>query len=306
MLDRKTIKKWAIEIGFDAVGLTPARHLAEQERLFRGWLERGNHSSLGYLTRNIEKRFDPRKLVDGARTVLVCAVSYKNAISEGYSDSCRTKIASYACNRDYHTTIKEMLHHLLARIRETDPSVTGRAFVDSAPIAEKRFAVEAGLGWIGRQSLLIHPTLGSWLHLGELVLTTEAESYDRPIEGVGCGECRRCIEHCPTQAVLGEQRAIDTSRCIACHTIEQQPTAQLDLHGWIFGCDACQQCCPYNHRATMHKNAQFTPLFDPRTLTPAEWLSMDEKTFRTRFGTTPLLRSGLHRIQTLIKSSEQA
>lgn len=306
MLDRETIKKWAIEIGFDAVGLTPARHLAEQERLFRGWLERGNHSSLEYLTRNIEKRFDPRKLVDGARTVIVCAVGYKNAISEGYPASCRTKIASYACNRDYHTTIKEMLHQLLAHIRETNPSVTGRAFVDSAPIAEKRFAVEAGLGWIGRQSLLIHPTLGSWLHLGELVLTAEAESYDRPIEGVGCGECRRCIEHCPTQAILGDQRAIDTARCIACHTIEQQPTTQLDLHGWIFGCDACQQCCPYNHRATTHKNALFTPLFDPRTLTPAEWLSMDEETFHNRFGTTPLLRTGLHRIQAMIKSAEQA
>ncbi len=297
MIAHEKLIEWAKDVGFDACGLAPAGSLAEREADFRGWIAANRHASLDYLTRNIEKRFDPRQLVEGAKTVVVCAVGYKSEISEGYPADCRTKIASFACNRDYHTTIKEMLWELLATIRGHYPTVTGRAFVDSAPVAEKQWAVEAGLGFIGRQSLLIHPSLGSYLHLGELILTAEADRYDPPIEGVGCGACSRCIEQCPTQAILPEGRMIDATRCIACHTIERQPDATIDLDGWIFGCDACQQVCPYNHRADYHRNSRFSPLFDPRTLSRDTWLTMDEEQFRTRFGTTPLTRSGLHRIQ---------
>ncbi|MBR5849848.1 MAG: tRNA epoxyqueuosine(34) reductase QueG [Alistipes sp.] len=297
MILHKEVLDLAKEIGFDRCGLTPAQHLAQGERLFRAWLDEGHHSSLDYLTRNIEKRFDPAKLVEGARTVIVCAVSYKSPISEGYPEGAHAKVASYACNRDYHTTLKEMLFELLKALKERYPALEGRAFVDSAPLAEKQFAVAAGLGWIGRNSLLITPDYGSFIHLGELVITEEADHYDAPLQGVGCGACNRCVEACPTGAILAERRMIDTARCIACHTIEREPTNTIDLDGWIFGCDRCQEHCPYNHRAPLHHHPAFDPLFDPRSLTPEEWRTMSEEEFHDRFGTTPMTRSGLHRIQ---------
>ena len=296
MLQREAIRQAAAAVGFDCCGVAPCRHLVENEARFRAWLEAGKHSTLGYLERNIEKRFDPAQLVNRACTAVVCAVSYKSPVSDGYPAGHRTKIASYACNRDYHETIKQMLRQLFERIRAAAPQVEGRAFVDSAPLCEKQLAVEAGLGWIGRQSLLITPDYGSFVLLGELILTEEADSYDSPFEGSRCGSCRACIEQCPTGAI-GEDRTIDTARCIACHTIERQPASAIDLNGWIFGCDACQQGCPYNRRAPYHRLAAFDPLFDPRTMHAPAWQQLDDQTFAERFGATPLTRSGLERIR---------
>lgn len=305
MLYRDEIHQWAAEIGFDGCGITTALPLIEAEQRFRKWLQAGHHASLDYLTRHTEKRFAPDRLVEGAKTVIVCYVGYKNAVSEGYSDHCTTKVASYACNRDYHLTVKEMLHTLLQRIRATHPEVSGRAFVDSAPLAEKSLAVAAGLGWIGRNSLLITPRHGSFIHLGELVLTTEADRYDEPFGADRCGSCRACIDHCPTQAILDGERMIDASRCIACHTIEREPDHAIDLDGWIFGCDSCQHHCPYNQRAPHHANPAFTPIFDPRDLTAQDWQTMSEEAFTTRFGETPILRAGLRRIQRNCKPSPE-
>jgi epoxyqueuosine reductase len=185
---------------------------------------------------------------------------------------------------------------MLKQLQATNPSLTGRAFVDSAPLLEKQYAVEAGLGWIGRQSLLITPEYGSYVLLGELVLCEEADRYDTPYTGIGCGECRRCMEACPTGAVVSEM-TINTSRCISCHTIEAEPQTSLDLHGWIFGCDECQNICPYNRRATLHRNPSFDPLFDPRNISAEQWREMSEEDFSVRFGSTPLKRSGLERIK---------
>lgn len=297
MLPLKEIHEAAATIGFDCCGVAAARALGEPLERFRGWLQAEHHSSLGYLERNIKKRFDPTQLVEGARSVIVCAVSYKSPISEGYPSGHRAKVASYACNRDYHTTIKEMLRELLATLQKNHPALSGRAFVDSAPVAEKQWAVEAGLGWIGRQSLLITPKFGSFVHLGVLIINEACESYDSHFEGSRCGTCRACLEACPTHAILEGERMIDTGRCIACHTIEKQPTTQIDLNGWIFGCDACQSCCPYNRHAPMHRHTAFDPLFDPRTLTPTAWQQMSEEEFSARLGTTPLTRSGLVRTQ---------
>ena len=151
-LDLLNIKKLAADAGFDLCGVAPCRHLSEGEARFRAWLARGGQSSLGYMERNAEKRFDPRLLVEGARTAVVCAVSYKNAASEGYPAGHRTKIASYACTADYHTTIRAMLAQLFEALRAAYPGLGGRAFTDTAPLAEKQLAAEAGLGWIGRYS----------------------------------------------------------------------------------------------------------------------------------------------------------
>lgn len=300
MLDYQHIKKLAADAGFDLCGLAPCGHMAQNEAWLRAWLGKGYQSSLTYMERNVEKRADPRKLVEGARTAVVCAVSYKNRIGEGYPPGHRTKIASYACTADYHTTIKGMLNGMLEHLKAADPGLGGRAFVDTAPLLEKQLAVEAGLGWIGRQSLLVTPRHGTYVLLGELLLTDEADAYDAPFEGEGCGRCRRCLESCPTGALV-RSRMLDTGRCIACHTIEKEPGTEVDLHGWIFGCDACQSCCPHNLRAPLHRDPAFDPLFDPLAMDEAAWLALDEARFGELLGRTPLTRSGLRRIQRNIR-----
>lgn len=296
MLSNDYIKKTARNAGFDLCGVARCKPLPRNETFFREWLDRGCAAGLDYLKRNLDKRFDPSRLVEGAATVVVCAAAYKNPISDGYDDGCRTKVASYACTRDYHASVKEMLRRMFDDLRSVSPALSGRIFVDSAPILEKQFAVEAGLGWIGRQSLLVTPQHGTFVLLGELVLTEEADRYDSPLSGAGCGECRRCIESCPTGAALGEM-TIDASRCISCATVEGRAAADVPLHGWIFGCDCCQSCCPYNRRAPYGAGERFAPLFDPRTMNADEWRSLSDAEFAQRFGTTPLMRSGLQRIK---------
>ena len=156
--------------------------------------------------------------------------------------------------------------------------------------------IEAGLGWIGRQSLLVTPCFGTYVLLGELLLTDEADRYDAPFEESRCGSCRRCLDSCPSGA-LAEPYEVDARRCISRHTVERETDGRIDLGGWIFGCDACQSCCPYNRQAPMHALPAFDPLFDPVAMGPAEWLAMDEATFDARLGATPLARSGLRRLQ---------
>lgn len=300
MLNSDNIKSAALRLGFDLCGIARCQNFEVNERAYMCWLDRGYDSSLGYMRNYLDKRFDARHLVEGAKTVVVCAVSYKSEISGGYDKSDSCKIASYACNRDYHKTLKKMLQSLLRELQTQYPQLQGRAFVDSAPLLEKQYAVEAGLGWIGRQSLLITPEYGSYVLLGELVLDMEADAYDAPYAGVGCGECRRCMDACPTSAIVAPM-TIDTAKCISCRTIESDNDTNIDLHGWIFGCDECQNCCPYNRQAAMHRNSSFNPLFDPREISAEEWLTMSEEEFLARFGTTPLKRSGVERIKKNIK-----
>ena len=296
MLDRSEIKRLAAEAGFDLCGLAPCHPMEESAVRFREWLARGYQSTLGYLERNAEKRFDPAQLFEGARTAVVCAVSYKNRAGDGYPPSHRAKIASYACGTDYHTTLRAMLGRMLDALRAARPALRGRAFVDTAPLAEKQLAVEAGLGWIGRQSLLVTPRFGTYVLLGELLLSEPCESYDAPFEGSRCGSCRACLDSCPARALVAE-RTLDTRRCISRHTVERDPDPAAELHGWIFGCDACQSCCPYNRRAPYHANPAFDPLFDPVAMTPDQWSALTEEEFESRMGTTPLTRSGLERIR---------
>ncbi|MBQ1253561.1 MAG: tRNA epoxyqueuosine(34) reductase QueG [Alistipes sp.] len=294
------IKGLAKTVGFDLCGVARCEKLTFNNNALNSWLEKGYDSSLEYMSRNVDKRCDVRLMVEGAKTVIVCAVSYKSVVSDGYAEDDGCKIASYACNKDYHKTIKKMLKQLLKELKVKYPTLNGRVFVDSAPIFEKQYAVNAGLGWIGRQSLLITPEYGSYVLLGELVVDAYADNYDQPLQGVGCGECRRCMEACPNGAIVAPM-TINTSRCISCHTIEQQPTSEIDLHGWIFGCDECQSCCPYNQKAAYHNNTLFDPIFNPRDISPTDWAAMSAKEFEARMGTTPLKRSGLERIKMNIK-----
>lgn len=279
MFDLEQIKQLAQEVGFDLCGVAQYR-VFEEDRLFlEKWIGEGYASSLDYLKRNIDCRADASRLVEGAKSVIVCAVSYKNKVSDGYPADHQAKVASYACTTDYHSTIKQMLFELCGRLKEISPDFSARCFVDSAPIFEKRYAIEAGLGWIGRQSLLVTPEFGSFVLLGEIVMTAECDHYDTPYEGVGCGECRRCVEACPNGAI--KERHIDTSRCISCATIESRSDeCSCDTHGWIFGCDECQTVCPYNRKAPYFRNQKFAPLFNP----------IDKIPDREEFATTPMVR----------------
>lgn len=301
MIARNIITNIAREVGFDLVGVVRAEELVVERERFDGWLAAGNHSSLSYLERNVDKRFDGRLLVEGARSIVVCGVSYLSEYGRGYSAGCRTKIAAYALNVDYHTTIKQMLAKIAERLLEVEPRLRFRAFTDSAPVAEKSLAVRAGLGWIGRNSLLVNPSFGSMLHLGELFIDAEVDTYDTPLAEGGCGSCRACVGVCPNSAIL-DNRTIDTRRCISCRTIEREGEASepISLDGWIFGCDACQSVCPHNRRAPLHRNPLFNPIIDPATLTVERWQTMTPDEFRAMAGSTPLMRSGLERIKSNI------
>ncbi len=294
MFDLAQIKQLAHEVGFDLCGVAQHSVFERDKTFLKEWIEQGYASSLNYLKRNIECRADANRLVEGAKSVIVCAVSYKNKVSDGYPADHQTKIASYACATDYHTTIKQMLFELCGLLKEINPDFSARCFVDSAPIFEKRYAVEAGLGWIGRQSLLITPEFGSFVLLGEIVMTAECNEYDKPYDGVGCGECRRCVEACPNGAI--KERHIDTSHCISCATIEREGERQCRLHGWIFGCDECQSVCPYNRKAPYLTNPKFEPLFSPLEMHAEDWLSLSEKDFAEQFKATPLARAGVSRV----------
>ena len=284
------------------MGIARAEHLSSEHNHFNEWMLEGNASTLDYLKRNIDKRFDASILVDGARSVIVCAISYLSHYSRGYKEGWRTKVASYALARDYHLTIKEMLTDVAERLKEHYPTLRFRAFTDSAPLAEKSYAVRAGLGWIGRNSLLVTPEHGSMIHLGELVINEEVDQYNTPMDGVGCGECRRCVEACPNGAIL-ENRTIDTRRCISCRTIEREANeTKINLDGWIFGCDGCQVVCPYNKRAPMHTNPKFDPLYDPTALDSSAWLRMSDEEFKAMASTTAMTRAGLERIQKNIEA----
>ena len=302
MISRKIIINIAREAGFDLVGIARAEHLSSEHNRFNEWILEGNASTLDYLKRNIDKRFDASILVDGARSVIVCAISYLSHYSRSYKEGWRTKVASYALARDYHLTIKEMLTDVAERLKEHYPTLRFRAFTDSAPLAEKSYAVRAGLGWIGRNSLLVTPEHGSMIHLGELVINEEVDQYNTPMDGVGCGECRRCVEACPNGAIL-ENRTIDTRRCISCRTIEREANeAKINLDGWIFGCDGCQVVCPYNKRAPLHTNPKFDPLYDPTALDSSAWLRMSDEEFKAMASTTAMTRAGLERIQKNIEA----
>ena len=193
MLQAREIKQAAAAAGFDLCGICRVRNFSAEQTFFEGWLERGFDGGLGYLRRNVEKRFSPAELMPGARSVVVCGVSYKNDTSLGYGDTAVPKVASYARSGDYHVAVKEMLYETAARLGLKEDGTGFRAFTDTAPLLEKRLACEAGLGFIGRNTLLVSPRYGSFLLLGELVVDVPVDIYDRPYEGIGCGACRRCV-----------------------------------------------------------------------------------------------------------------
>lgn len=326
---KSAIREKASALGFDACAIARSRPLEEHRERFLAWLNAGYGEGLDYLGRNLDQRFDPARLVPGARSVVVCAVSYNRGRTTASrrssvwqpetllvgpagmvpelpdSSDSPPRIASYALAKDYHITLKEKLRDLLAYIGELTGG-KGRVFVDSGLMLEKAWAVEAGLGWIGRNSLLIHPRLGSFLLLG-MIVTDALLEPDTPYVANGCGTCARCVEKCPTGAI-NTGCTIDTRRCISRLTIEKIPSRDTphrdNLHGWVYGCDVCQEVCPHNLLAPVMNHDFLSPLPGSGTLSRADWLAMTESEFAEKYGETPLTRAGLPRIQKLLKDED--
>jgi epoxyqueuosine reductase len=301
MLCRQHINKYALEAGFTLCGVARARPLAEHGERFAASLAASGEWALGYLARDPARRLDPSSLLPEARTLVVCAVNYRNPRSGGYpADFAAPKICSYALGGEYQPKIKGMLAEVFERLSGDLPGLRGRAASDTSAILEKAWAVEAGLGWIGRNSLLVNPEYGSFLLLGELVLDAECDSYDAPYTGAGCGGCRRCVESCPAEAL--RDRSVDTGRCISALTVERvrEPIAPERLHGWIYGCDECQSVCPHNKARPGFTNDLFAPRFDPADFPAEKWCAMTDEEFRSRFAGTPLVRTGLERIKKML------
>lgn len=234
MLNKEEVVRIALEVGFDACGVARADALADSEYPLRQWLARGWHGDLDYMERNIEKRMDPRQLVPGAHSVICCVSAYPPPTSEG-------GVAAYARTREYHKVVKDMLFMLRERLGIPEAKVC----CDTVPISDKHWAARAGLGWIGRHTLLVTERWGSWVNLGELVTTEECDVYDRALP-TGCTDCNLCVEACPNHAI-GEEM-IDVRRCTAYYTTHhtREIPPDVDAHGYTQGCDICQLACPFN------------------------------------------------------------
>ncbi len=295
------IRSVAAGAGFSLCGIARCRELGEQAANLDRWLAAGMESGMEYMRRYRGKRLDPAALVEGARTVIVCAVNCKNT---AWNQTGRApKIASYAYAPDYHTLIKAMLDEILAHIRKQYPGVNGRSFSDTAPLLEKSWAVEAGLGWVGKNSLLLTTLYGSFVLLGELVIDAECDAYDAPYTANGCVTCTRCMDACPNGAIVSP-RVVDTGRCIARllneRRSEGEATPPAMLHGWLHGCDECQSCCPHNQKTPLFGNPAFAPVIDPTLTTPEFWHALSEPEFRRIFGGTPLARTGFEAIRSRV------
>jgi len=260
LLSAKHIKSCAARVGFAACGIARAGCLSDAEYALDAWLADGLQADMGYMEEHTAMRRDPRLLVEGAQSVIAVLVPYKyDRTMEGPS-----RIAQYAYGEDYHERMKRMLYQLLATLSEQYPELEARPCVDTAPISDKCWAVRAGLGWIGRNSLLVNPVYGSFCFIGELVTTAEVDCYDDPItsereEGApSCADCHRCVDACPNGAIVsrGDEQnpfyQIDARRCTSYNTIEnraEELPSSLHTRGYIFGCDICQLVCPYNQQA---------------------------------------------------------
>ena len=287
------IKAYAHQLGFDLVGITPAT-APPNGQAYSDWITQGFAGEMGYLERHVEKRRHPDYVLPGVRSLIVVAMNYRCPDAEAIPDDRhRGKIAQYARGLDYHDVMKEKLLTMLEYIqREADKPVQGRVYVDIGPILERDFAERAGLGWHGKHTNLIHKRLGSWLLLGE-VLVDLALDYDRPATA-HCGTCTRCIEACPTEAIVAPY-VVDARRCISYHTIELKgriPDTYRSMMGnRIFGCDDCQDVCPWNRRAPVTQEPSFLPR--PWTEMPGliELLQLTPEAFRTTFKGSPIKRT---------------
>ena len=284
------IKQQSQKLGFDFCGIAKAEVLDDDARRLEAWLLKGMHGKMSYMENHFDLRIDPTKLVPGAKSVITLL---KNYYPEKTVDS-EFKISKYAYGTDYHTVIKSSLKSLMTEAQEKIGQFAGRGFVDSAPVLERTWAEKSGLGWIGRNGNLITKQNGSFFFIATLIVDVEL-LYDDPFAKDFCGSCRKCIDACPTEAI-SENKTINGSKCISYFTIElKDEIIPEEMKGkfqnWMFGCDTCQDVCPWNRFSKPHKETQFSPLPELLNLTTKEWEEISEEMFKRIFKHSPLSRS---------------
>lgn len=284
------LKKLAASTGFMFCGISKAGRLDDEARKLEAWLNKGMHGKMRYMENYFDKRIDPTLLVEGAKSVVTLLFNYYSPDKQ--EDEAAPKISRYAYGEDYHKVIKQKLSELLRNLESEVGTISGRAFVDSAPVMDKAWAVRSGAGWMGKNTNVIRPRTGSWFFIAELIIDLELEP-DGPIKDY-CGTCTRCIDACPTDALSAYH--IDATRCISYLTIELREAIPTEFKGkmdnWMFGCDVCQEVCPWNRFAEKHKEDAFEPHADLLTLTKADWEELSYDVFNRVLGKSAVERVG--------------
>jgi epoxyqueuosine reductase len=287
----RMIKAEALRLGFMACGISKADFLVEEAPRLEEWLNKNHHGEMAYMANHFDKRLDPRLLVEGAKSVVSLTLNYFT--EQHQTDINAPKISKYAFGTDYHTVIKEKLKELMIFINDNIGEVSGRCFVDSAPVMDKAWAQKAGLGWRGKNSNLISKNTGSFFFIAELIIDLELE-YDTPFAADHCGSCTRCIDACPTDAIVAPY-TVDGSRCISYLTIELKNEIPTEFKGkmdnWMFGCDVCQDVCPWNRFATQHKEPAFEPAMELLNLKKEELIEITDEVFKQVFKNSAIKRT---------------
>ncbi|MBS1774649.1 MAG: tRNA epoxyqueuosine(34) reductase QueG [Bacteroidetes bacterium] len=296
------IKQEAARLGFDSCGIALAQKMDEDARKLETWLNKGFQGKMQYMENHFDLRTDPTQLVPGAKSVITLLLNYFPSEKQNLY---APRISRYAWGIDYHFVIREKLNELLDFIRTNIGAVDGRGFVDSAPVLERSWAVRSGLGWVGKNGNLLTKHAGSFFFIATLITDLSLEP-DPPFSTDHCGSCTRCIDACPTDAIVAPA-LINGSKCISYLTIELKdaliPTEQADkLDGWVFGCDICQEVCPWIRFAKPHHQSAFTPIPEILNLSTQEWMDMSEDTFRKIFKSSPLKRTKFAGIQRNLKA----
>lgn len=299
------IKAEAKRLGFLSCGIAKAGFLEEEAPRLEKWLREGRHGQMTWMEQHFDKRLDPTLLVDGAKSVISVLLNYFPEQSQR-DDSYH--ISKYAYGEDYHFVIKDKLRELLHSIQSEIGEVNGRAFVDSAPVLDKAWAAKSGLGWIGKNSNLLSKQVGSFFFVAELIVDLDLV-YDTPVAD-HCGSCTACIDACPTGAIITPY-VVDGSKCISYFTIELKDNLPIEMKGtfddWIFGCDVCQDVCPWNRFATPHNEPAFNPHPDLLGMSKRDWEEITEETFRKVFRNSAVKRtkySGLARNIQFVSGTE--
>lgn len=298
----KFIKEEAKRLGFISCGISKAGFLEQEAPRLEKWLNNNHNGQMAYMENHFDKRLDPTLLVDDAKSVVSLLLNYFPSESQNEE---AYKISKYAYGQDYHFVIKEKLKEFLHSIQENIGEVSGRAFVDSAPVLDKAWAAKSGLGWIGKNSNLITQKVGSFYFIAELILDLDLE-YDHAVTD-HCGSCTACIDACPTQAILAPY-IVDGSKCISYYTIELKENIPNDMKGkfdeWMFGCDTCQDVCPWNRFSKPHSEPLFNPNPDLLSFSKKDWTEITEETFRVVFKNSPIKRTKFDGLKRNIKFLE--
>jgi epoxyqueuosine reductase len=290
----------ARELGFQQCGIAEARLLDDDARHLENWLNQERNGEMSYMENYFDKRIDPRLLVPGAKSVVSLLLNYypeEQSLSEGSH-----KISKYAYGQDYHFVIKDKLKTFMKSIHEEIGEVSGRVFVDSAPVLDKAWARESGIGWMGKHSNLINREMGSFFFIAELILDLELE-LDTPIKDY-CGDCTACIDACPTDAIY-EPYKVDGSKCISYFTIELKSSIPTDMSGqfedWVFGCDICQDVCPWNKFSKKHSEPLFNPKPELLNMSSSDWEEITEEVFDQLFESSAITRTKIEGLKRNIK-----